>query len=67
MSHWTSGLPKLDIPPFDPTPLYQAVAETTRERAEVEARRRSVRRPVLIGVGIAVLVAIVMAALALFA
>lgn len=67
MSHWTSGLPKLDIPPFDPTPLYEAVEQTHRERAEVEARRRSVRRPVLVGIGLATLVGIVMAVLALFA
>lgn len=67
MSHWTSGLPKLDIPPFDPTPLYEAVEQTHRERAEVAARRRSVRRPVLLSVGLAALVGVVMAALALFA
>lgn len=67
MSHWTSGLPKLDIPPFDPTPLYEAVEQTHRERAEVEAHRRSVRRPVLIGLGLAAVAGVVMAVLALFA
>ncbi|HMM93733.1 MAG: hypothetical protein IE926_00865 [Micrococcales bacterium] len=44
MSHWHSGLPKLDIEPFDPTPLYDAVKCTVAENAVVEERRRSTRR-----------------------
>ncbi len=44
MSHWHSGLPKLDIDPFDPTPLYDAVKSTVAENAELEERRRSARR-----------------------
>ncbi len=40
MSHWHSGLPKLDIDPFDPTPLYDAVKTTVAQTAELEERRR---------------------------
>ena len=49
MSHWHSGLPKLDIEPFDPTPLYDAVRNTAAQNAEQEARRRDRLRPYLIG------------------
>ncbi|QKE85241.1 hypothetical protein [Arthrobacter sp. NEB 688] len=46
MSHWHSGLPKLDIEPFDPTPLYDAVRSTQAEQAVVTRRRRSALRVV---------------------
>ena len=66
MSHWTSGLPKLDIQPFDPTPLYQAVEQTQRESLASSARRRDRLRPFLVAVGFAGVAGVVMAALALF-
>lgn len=66
MSHWTSGLPKLDIQPFDPTPLYQAVEESNREHAVRLARRRNRLRPLLFAVGFAGVAGMVMAALAAF-
>ena len=60
MSHWTSGLPKLDLEPFDARPLYRAVEERTRLRAEREARRRTRLRPVLLlGTLLAVTAAVV--------
>jgi hypothetical protein len=40
MSHWTSGLPKLDIQPFDPTPLWDAAVDNQAERQVVVDRRR---------------------------
>ena len=55
MSHWTSGLPKLDIQPFDPTPLWDAAESTQAERRVVEERRR--RMLPFVGVGILVVVA----------
>lgn len=66
MSHWTSGLPKLDIQPFDPTPLYQAVEQTHREHEQSTARRRGRLRPLLFAVGAAGIAGAVMVALALF-
>lgn len=66
MSHWTSGLPKLDIQPFDPTPLYQAVEENNLERQENLARRRSRLVPALIAIGCALAAAVAMVGLALF-
>jgi hypothetical protein len=67
VSHWTSGLPKLDITPFDPTPLYEAVEQTNRERQEIETRRRTFLRPILAVLGLVALAAMVMGALALAA
>lgn len=32
MSHNTSGLPKLDLEPFDPSPLYAAAGSQRRNR-----------------------------------
>ncbi|MBR7744158.1 hypothetical protein KC207_12760 [Phycicoccus sp. BSK3Z-2] len=59
MSHWHSGLPKLDIKPFDPTPLYDAVRVTAAENRAEEAARRGRRRPYVIsGVVFAVAVAL---------
>ncbi|NHA67819.1 hypothetical protein [Phycicoccus flavus] len=65
VSHWTSGLPKLDIQPFDPSPLYAAVEETNRERAQTRARRRTRLLPALAVVGIAAVVGAVLGTLAL--
>lgn len=65
MSHWTSGLPKLDIQPFDPTPLYLAVEQTHRDQEETLARRRG-RRPLVLAVAVAGVAGAVMAVLALF-
>lgn len=42
MSHWTSGLPKLDIQPFDPTPLWDAAEDNQAERQVELARRRRI-------------------------
>ncbi|QIM21192.1 hypothetical protein G7075_08710 [Phycicoccus sp. HDW14] len=41
MSHWHSGLPKLELEPFDPTPLYDAVRSTVAETAVAQERRRT--------------------------
>lgn len=41
MSHWHSGLPKLELEPFDPTPLYDAVRTTVAETAVAQERRRT--------------------------
>lgn len=41
MSHWHSGLPKLELEPFDPTPLYDAVRTTVAESAVADERRRT--------------------------
>ncbi len=41
MSHWHSGLPKLDIQPFDPSPLYDAVKTTSQLAAVADERRRT--------------------------
>jgi hypothetical protein len=40
VSHWTSGLPKLDLEPFDPTPLWDAAEESSTERSLPAQRRR---------------------------
>lgn len=55
MSHWTSGLPKLDIEPFDPTPLWDAAKVTSAEIQETERRRKRVVVP-LVALGIALVV-----------
>jgi hypothetical protein len=41
VSHWHSGLPKLELEPFDPTPLYEAVRSTVAETEVAEERRRT--------------------------
>ena len=52
MSHWKSGLPKLDIEPFDPTPLWDAVEDNqVEQQVAVERRRRMLP---FVGAGIAV-------------
>ena len=55
MPHYTTGLPKLDLEPFDPTPLY-AAARSPRRDKDQPGYRRSSRRPVI---------AVVLAALSL--
>ena len=47
MAHNTSGLPKLDLEPFDPSDLYAAARSGS---AETE-RRQSRRKPLLLGLG----------------
>lgn len=51
MSHWTSGLPKLDIQPFDPTPLWDA-AEGNQAARQVTLDRRRRRMLPFVGAGI---------------
>ena len=51
MSHWTSGLPKLDIQPFDPTPLWDA-AEGNQAQREVVMERRRRRLLPFVGAGL---------------
>jgi hypothetical protein len=50
VSHWTSGLPKLDIQPFDPTPLWDAAEDNQAERQVTLDRRR--RMLPFVGAGI---------------
>lgn len=64
MSHWHSGLPKLDIEPFDPTPLYDAVKVTVAENEVNAARRRSRLLPLLIGGGLAAVAGLVVGVVA---
>jgi hypothetical protein len=40
MAHYTTGLPKLDLEPFDPTPLYAAARAPRRDEDE-PGRQRS--------------------------
>jgi hypothetical protein len=55
VSHWKSGLPKLDIEPFDPTPLWDAVEDNqVEQQVAVERRRRMLP---FVGAGIAVALA----------
>ncbi len=57
MPHYTTGLPKLDLEPFDPTPLWEAAHS---QRPETGSPRRSLGRPILIGASVlASLVALV--------
>jgi hypothetical protein len=55
VSHWKSGLPKLDIEPFDPTPLWDAVEDSQVEQQVAVDRRR--RMLPFVGAGIAVALA----------
>ncbi len=59
MSHWTSGLPKLDIQPFDPTPLWDAAVDNQAERQVASDRRR--RMLPFVGAGILAVIAVVVA------
>jgi hypothetical protein len=49
VSHWRSGLPKLDLEPFDPTPLWDAAESTHAEQRGVAADRRRRRMVPFIG------------------
>ena len=44
MPHYTTGLPKLDLEPFDPAPLYAAARSPRRDKDQ--PGYRSNRRPV---------------------
>jgi hypothetical protein len=48
VAHNTSGLPKLDLEPFDPSDLYAAARSGTGAEA---GRQRSRRAPLLVGLG----------------
>lgn len=52
MPHYTTGLPKLDLEPFDPTPLY-AAARSPRRDKDQPGHKHS-RRP-LYAIAVAVL------------
>lgn len=56
MSHWTSGLPKLDIQPFDPTPLWDAAVDNQAERQVALDRRRRRLMP-FVGAGLLAVIA----------
>ena len=43
MPHYTTGLPKLDLEPFDPSPLYAAARSPRRDKDQ--PGYRSNRRP----------------------
>ena len=45
MPHYTTGLPKLDLEPFDPSPLYAAARSPRRDKDQPGYRPS--RRPVL--------------------
>lgn len=40
MAHYHSGLPPLDLEPFDPTPLWAATNSPQREKERVRTRSR---------------------------
>ena len=48
MPHYTTGLPKLDLEPFDPTPLYAAARSPRRDKDQPGFRRS--HRPVIAAV-----------------
>ena len=47
MSHARSGLPPLNLEPFDPTPLYAAASSPRRDKHQ--PHHRDVRRSLLTG------------------
>ncbi|MBM6398946.1 hypothetical protein [Phycicoccus sonneratiae] len=59
MSHWHSGLPKLELEPFDPTPLYDAVRSTAAETEVAQARRRTSLRTAGVVAGVVAACALV--------
>ncbi|GAA4403865.1 hypothetical protein GCM10023168_15760 [Fodinibacter luteus] len=59
MAHNTSGLPKLDLEPFDPSALYAAARSPEREKDL--ARRGPDRRRRLVGIVLALAVVAVAA------
>ena len=56
MSHARSGLPPLNLEPFDPTPLYAAARSPRRDKHQ--PTRKEARRPLLTGVAVTVLIAL---------
>lgn len=40
MAHYHSGLPPLDLEPFDPTPLWAATNSPAREKERTQGRSR---------------------------
>lgn len=44
MPHYTTGLPKLDLEPFDPAPLYAAARSPRRDKDQPHYRPS--RRPI---------------------
>lgn len=57
MSHARSGLPPLNLTPFDPTPLYAAANSPRRDKPQ--PRHRAKRNPHLTGVVVTVVLALV--------
>ena len=53
MSHARSGLPPLNLEPFDPTPLYAAAQSPRRDKYQPNPRES--RRPLFTGVVVTVL------------
>lgn len=64
MAHNTSGLPPLDIEPFDAAPLY-AAASSPERRAGPSRDRRQLVRVVGLALALVVIVAVVAGAIAL--
>ncbi len=62
MSHARSGLPPLNLEPFDATPLYAAARSPHREK--LQHHHRAPRRPLFLGLGVALLLALVAAGIA---
>lgn len=56
MSHSRTGLPPLDLEPFDPTPLYAAARSPRREK-DLPGHGRD-RHPALVGIAVAVALAL---------
>ena len=61
MAHNTSGLPPLDIEPFDPSPLYAAASSPDRQ---VSASRMPLRSGRVMGLVLVAVVAVVAIAVA---
>ena len=56
MSHARSGLPPLNLEPFDPTPLYAAAQSPRRDQHQPS--HKETRRPLITGVVATVLIAL---------
>lgn len=61
MAHNTSGLPPLDIEPFDPSPLYAAASSPDRQVSASRTRLRSGRVLGLVLALVAVIAAVAVA------
>ena len=64
MAHYTTGLPKLDLEPFDASPLYAAARSPRRDKDQPHDRPS--RRPVAVLGAVASLLAAVGGALYYF-